>query len=121
MASRPGLVAAALAVHQRLRAIGQPLRVLLVIALDRRGEASVSELADEAGLSRFEASQHLAVLRDSGVVVRRKDGRRQLYRLADAGQALRIYEEVVGDLAALDGSAREQPSGGTDAAAPTLF
>lgn len=121
VASRPGLVAAALAVHQRLRAIGQPLRVLLVIALDRRGEASVSELADEAGLSRFEASQHLAVLRDSGVVVRRKDGRRQLYRLADAGQALRIYEEVVGDLAALDGSAREQPSGGTDAAAPTLF
>lgn len=119
--SRSGLVGAALVIHRRLRAIGQPLRVLLVVALERRGEASVSELAVEAGISRFEASQHLAVLRDSGVVVRRKDGRRQLYRLADAGQALRIYEEIVGDLATLDRSSGVRSDDAADGAAPTLF
>jgi len=46
-----------------------------------RGEAPVSALVEHAGLSYSAVSQHLAVLLDIGLVRRRQDGRRRLYRL----------------------------------------
>ena len=46
-----------------------------------KGEASVGALANEVGLSYSAASQHLAILFDVGLVRRRHEGRRRLYRL----------------------------------------
>ena len=46
-----------------------------------RGERSVTELAEAAGASQPAASQHLRVLRETGLVKQRRDGRRRLYRL----------------------------------------
>jgi DNA-binding transcriptional ArsR family regulator len=47
-------------------------------------ESSVGELAKAVGLSYSAVSQHLAILRDSGLVRRRKRGRHRLYRLDPA-------------------------------------
>jgi len=48
-----------------------------------KGEASAGELADYAGLAQSAASQHLAKLRDFGVVATRREAQTIHYRLAD--------------------------------------
>jgi len=54
-------------------------RVLLDIL--RGGEQPVGGLVAATGLSYSLVSQHLQVLLDAGVVARRPDGRRRIYRL----------------------------------------
>jgi len=48
-----------------------------------QGERSVEDLADRAGLSVANTSQHLLRLRRSGLAASRKRGQQVLYRLAD--------------------------------------
>jgi len=45
------------------------------------GEASVGMLAASVGLSYSAVSQHLAILCRTGLLSRRRDGRKRLYRL----------------------------------------
>lgn len=54
-------------------------RVLLDLL--RGGEQPVGGLVAATGLSYSLVSQHLQVLLDAGVVLRRPDGRRRIYRL----------------------------------------
>jgi DNA-binding transcriptional ArsR family regulator len=51
---------------------------MLSLVLDR--ERSSSELATRCRLSRPAASQHLRVLRETGLVTLREDGNRRMYR-----------------------------------------
>jgi DNA-binding transcriptional ArsR family regulator len=63
-----------------LRAIGHPgRRAMLRLSWD--AERTSSELAEAAGLSRSAASQHLKILRDTGLVHVRVDANRRLYRV----------------------------------------
>jgi len=48
-----------------------------------QGERSVEVLAQKAGLSIANASQHLQHLRRAGIVANRRDGKFVYYRLAD--------------------------------------
>lgn len=98
MLSRPVSAASAELIGRHLKVIGQPVRVRLIETLERCGEASVSELAEAVGVSVFDASQHLAILRGGGIVRRRKAGRQQLYRLVRPRRALAIYEQVAAEL-----------------------
>jgi DNA-binding transcriptional ArsR family regulator len=43
----------------------------------------VQTVAEELGMTQPNASQHLAVMRSTGIVERRRDGRSVRYRLAD--------------------------------------
>ena len=73
-------------------AVAQPRRrqILDVIAA---GELSVTELVRRIGLAQPLVSKHLRVLRETGLVVVRDDGRQRLYRLN--GAALKpIYDWV---------------------------
>ena len=45
------------------------------------GETAVGTLVDRTGLSYSAVSQHLSILRDVGLVMRRERGRHRLYRL----------------------------------------
>ena len=83
-------------IARRFRAIGEPMRVRLLDQL-RDAEASVNELAFELGASQQNVSKHLAVLADVGILGRRKDGNRVLYRIADEG-VLGLCEQVCGSL-----------------------
>ncbi|ANP51831.1 DNA-binding transcriptional ArsR family regulator [Streptomyces griseochromogenes] len=64
------------------RALADPIRCRLLLAL-RDAPAYPSDLADSLGISRTRLSNHLACLRDCGLVVTVPDGRRTRYELAD--------------------------------------
>jgi rhodanese-related sulfurtransferase/DNA-binding transcriptional ArsR family regulator len=64
------------------RALGHSHRLVLVQLLGQ-GETAVEVLAERAGLTIGNASQHLQRLRRAGLVASRKQGQRVLYRLAD--------------------------------------
>ncbi|MCX4826208.1 metalloregulator ArsR/SmtB family transcription factor [Streptomyces sp. NBC_01142] len=64
------------------RALADPIRCRILLAL-REAPAYPSDLADALGVSRTRLSNHLACLRDCGLVVTVPDGRRTRYELAD--------------------------------------
>ena len=51
------------------------------------GERSAGELVRSSGLSQSALSQHLAKLREEGLVATRRDGQSILYRIANADAA----------------------------------
>ncbi|MEZ5683146.1 MAG: metalloregulator ArsR/SmtB family transcription factor [Novosphingobium sp.] len=62
--------------------MSHPERLLMLCRLDE-GEASVSQLVDLVGLSQSAVSQHLAMLRDEGVVGIRGEAQTRYYSLKD--------------------------------------
>lgn len=76
------LKANSIAMAGRLRLMSHPERLLMLCRLDE-GEASVTELVTLAGLSQSSVSQHLAMLRDEGVVSIRGEAQTRYYKLKD--------------------------------------
>jgi len=67
------------AVEDAIRALAHPgRRAMLRLVWDE--ERPATELADAAGLSPSAASQHLKLLRDTGLITVRVDATRRLYR-----------------------------------------
>ena len=80
------------------RAIADPTRRALLDSLRTGGEQSVSGLAAPFRLTLPGLSRHLKVLRDSGLVTERRQGRHRFYRLNAAplrsvASWVREYEE----------------------------
>lgn len=65
-----------------LKAISHPLRLKILCVLGDK-EVSVQEIVDIVGTSQSNISQHLAILRDKGVLSSRKDANRVYYRVGD--------------------------------------
>ena len=65
-----------------LKTLASPRRLQILHRLFD-GECEVGRLASELGLSQPNVSQHLSVLRASGLVETERDGREVRYRLAD--------------------------------------
>jgi ArsR family transcriptional regulator len=63
-------------------AVGQPVRVQILLVIGQ-GEACVCHLEAYLGLRQAAISQHLMVLREMGLVTKRRDGRNIYYRLAN--------------------------------------
>lgn len=66
-----------------LKAMSHPLRLKILCTLGDR-EVSVQEIVDYVGTSQSNISQHLAILRDKGILASRKDANRVYYRVSDA-------------------------------------
>lgn len=84
-------------VHAEIcKVLTDPKRLMLIDLL-RRGARSVSQLAEEAGLSLANTSQHLAVLRHAGLVDTRRAGTTIHYRLSEPElvAACDIIERIV--------------------------
>ena len=62
------------------RVLASPARLMLLDIL-AHGEATVTQLARQAGLTMTAASRHLSVLKTEGLVESRKDGNEVHYRL----------------------------------------
>ncbi|MFN3313856.1 MAG: ArsR/SmtB family transcription factor [Hyphomonas sp.] len=71
-----------------LRTLANEHRLMILCRLNG-GEASVSALQAESGLSQSALSQHLAILREQGLVATRRESQSVFYRIADES-ALRI-------------------------------
>lgn len=66
-----------------LKTLAHPRRLEIVHEL-ARGPRTVGTLAEALGIAQPNVSQHLALMRSSGVVESERDGREIRYRLTDA-------------------------------------
>ena len=66
-----------------IKAMSHPLRLKILCALGDR-EVNVQDIVSMVGTSQSNISQHLAILRDKGILASRKDANRVFYRVSDA-------------------------------------
>jgi ArsR family transcriptional regulator len=66
-----------------LKAMSHPLRLKILCTLGDQ-EISVQDIVERVGTSQSNISQHLAILRDKGILASRKDANRVYYRVGDA-------------------------------------
>ncbi|WP_309661183.1 metalloregulator ArsR/SmtB family transcription factor [Sphingomonas sp.] len=66
-----------------LRALANQQRLLILCHLSAAGELSASALNGRMELSQSALSQHLARLREEGLVTFRRDAQTLIYRIAD--------------------------------------
>lgn len=66
-----------------LRALANERRLMILCKLVEWGEANVTALAEAVGLSQSALSQHLAKMRDEGIVATRRESQTIWYRIAD--------------------------------------
>ena len=77
------LVRRAAEVADVLRALGNERRLMILCKLVDWGEANVGTLAEAVDLSQSALSQHLAKMRDEGLVTFRRESQTLWYRIAD--------------------------------------
>jgi ArsR family transcriptional regulator len=66
-----------------LKSISHPLRLKILCVIGAE-EVCVQDIVDAVGTSQSNVSQHLAILRDKGVLMTRKDANRVYYRVGDS-------------------------------------
>ena len=67
---------------QTFQMLGDGTRLRIAILLDQKGELTVTQLCEFLGQSQPATSHHLALLRRSGLVRFRRDGKNNFYFLA---------------------------------------
>jgi len=65
-----------------LKAMSHPLRLKILCTLGD-SEISVQDIVEHVGTSQSNISQHLAILRDKGILSARKDANRVYYKVGD--------------------------------------
>lgn len=80
------------------KGLADPKRLLIINAL-RDGERSVMDLCEELELPQANVSQHLAVLREKGLVNARKEAQKVFYSVSSHKivQAMDLLREVMHD------------------------
>ena len=71
-----------------LKSISHPLRLKILCVIGDQ-EACVQEIVEAVGTSQSNISQHLAILREKGILMTRKDANRVYYRVGD-GRTLQL-------------------------------
>lgn len=78
-----------------LKAMSHPLRLRILCVLSER-EISVQDIVEKVGTSQSNISQHLAILRERGILASRKDANRVYYRIEDNRtlQLIKMMQQV---------------------------
>lgn len=73
-----------------------PIRIMIVEQL-QKGEQTVTELEKSIGVRQANLSQHLAVLREKGIVTTKRQGQNIFYRISNPKiiEACRLMREVL--------------------------
>lgn len=90
------------------RALADPTRSRMLLRL-LDGSAYPADLVDHLGISKQSASNHLACLRDCGIVVAEPEGRRMRYEIADPRLA-HALRDLLGVVLAVDDTAECVPT-----------
>lgn len=79
-----------------LRALANEHRLLILCHLISEGELSAGAIVERVGLSQSALSQHLAKLREEGLVTFRRESQTLFYRVSDqrAGQLLELLRDI---------------------------
>ena len=83
-------------IAQRFRAMGEPMRLRILMALEG-GERTVSDIVGEHATSQANISKHLQVLTAVGLLHRRKEGLNVYYSIADPS-IFKMCDMVCGSL-----------------------
>jgi DNA-binding transcriptional ArsR family regulator len=80
------------------KGLADPKRLLIINVL-RDGQMSVSEICEELDLPQSNVSQHLAILRDKGLVISKRDGQFVNYSLTSMKiiEAFDLLREVMAE------------------------
>jgi DNA-binding transcriptional ArsR family regulator len=79
-----------------LKALGEETRVRIIgLLIDK--PLDVGEISERVGVSQYNVSKHLRILREAGLLEVEKSGRRRLYALPDAVR-VRAAEQGILDL-----------------------
>lgn len=70
-------------IAETLKALGHDGRLLVLCELVKHGEVTAGSLTGIAGLSQSALSQHLARMREDGLIAYRREGQTLWYRIAD--------------------------------------
>jgi ArsR family transcriptional regulator len=83
-------------VAKMLKALANERRLMILCTLSAEREVSVNALAETVGLSQSALSQHLAKLREEGIVTFRRHGQMLWYRIADprVGKLMKQLEKL---------------------------
>lgn len=79
-----------------LKLLANENRLLILCRLALKGEMAVGDLADAVGLSQSALSQHLAKMREEGLLATRRDAQTIFYRIADenAQRLLMLLKDI---------------------------
>jgi DNA-binding transcriptional ArsR family regulator len=86
----------AAAAARMLKLLGNEHRLLILCFLIAQGEMRVGDLVDAVGLSQSALSQHLALLREDGLVAFRRESQTLYYRVCDprAERILKLLKDL---------------------------
>jgi DNA-binding transcriptional ArsR family regulator len=90
------------AAARMLKLLGNEYRLLILCFLIAHHEMKVGDLVEAVGLSQSALSQHLALLREDGLVAFRRESQTLYYRVSDprAAQIVKLLKNLYcGDLA----------------------
>ncbi len=65
-----------------MKALAHPSRLFIVDVLNERGELCVCEIMEAVGSDQSTVSKHLSIMKQSGIIDYRREGRNSMYRLA---------------------------------------
>jgi ArsR family transcriptional regulator len=65
-----------------MQAMAHPMRIKILCLLSS-GEMIVQEIVEAVGTTQSNVSQHLGILKASGLIASRKDATKMVYRIAD--------------------------------------
>jgi len=86
--------------HERLakkfRVLGHPVRIKLLEDLMKK-ECCVGEIQKGLSVSQPNASQHLKILKEAGIIDARREGNKICYRIADTAlvQTIKLFKKEV--------------------------
>ncbi len=65
----------------KLRAIAHPMRIAIIDLLNESPKLSVTEIYKKLGIEQASASHHLNILKNKGVLISKRDGKKIFYSL----------------------------------------
>ena len=81
-----------------LKALSHPIRLKILQSLGSQ-EISVQDIVELVGTTQSNVSQHLAILRENGILTSRKNANRVYYRVGDPRtlRIIRMMRDVLSD------------------------
>ena len=65
----------------KLRAIAHPMRIAVIDLLNENGKMSVTEIYSALDIEQASASHHLNILKNKGILVSKREGKKIFYSL----------------------------------------
>lgn len=69
----------------KLRAIAHPMRIAIIDLLNTNTKLSVTEIYEKLNIEQASASHHLNILKNKGVLVSRREGKKIFYSIKSVG------------------------------------